>query len=101
MVSFNVEFDKSDKKYRSGETVRCDLYIRVTEKFHARSLTFQVKGFAHTEWFKPERKKISGKTVVTQVKYVGHEEYFKHCEYLLGSENGGYKAWPCKITTNF
>lgn len=95
MVSFTVEFDKADKKYRSGDTVRCDLYIRVSEKFRARSLTFQAEGFAHTEWFKPERKKIRGKTVVTQVKYVGHEEYFKHCAYLLGSENGGYikKMW--------
>lgn len=88
MVTFTIDFDKSDKKYRSGDAIRCDLYIRVTEKFKARSLTFQWKGFAHTEWIKPERKKIDGKSVVTQTNYVGHEEYFKYCEYLLGSEHG-------------
>ncbi|XP_063695571.1 arrestin domain-containing protein 4-like [Culicoides brevitarsis] len=85
MVTFTIEFDRPDKKYRSGETVRCDLYVRVAEKFTARYLAFHFKGYAHTEWIKPERQKVDGKTIVTQVKYVGHEEYFKHCEYLLGS----------------
>lgn len=105
MVTFTIEFDKPDKKYTSGDTVRCDLYIRVSEKFKARSLSFQIKGFAHTEWLKPERKKIDGKVVVTQAKYVGHEEYFKHCEYLLGSENGGFnkcvRKWEWLALTKY
>uniref|UniRef100_A0A336M5Z5 CSON004662 protein n=1 Tax=Culicoides sonorensis TaxID=179676 RepID=A0A336M5Z5_CULSO len=88
MVTFTIEFDKPDKKYRGGDVVRCELYIRVTERFKAKSLTFQFEGVAHTEWTKPgQAKKVDGKTVMTQDKYVGHEEYFKHVEYLLGSES--------------
>lgn len=87
MEIFNISFDKPNKCYVSGETMHCHLHIYVQEKFKAYSLSLELRGFGHTEWTVSRSEMINAKSSAAQAKYVGHEKYFKQCQYLIGSEN--------------
>lgn len=84
MIDFEVNFDKSDKKYYSGEIIKCNIQVKVKNPIKARSFLIRFSGAAHVEWrvtqgtFKGARK----------AKRIGDEEYFKYYEYLFGDDNG-------------
>ncbi|XP_063700379.1 arrestin domain-containing protein 2-like [Culicoides brevitarsis] len=87
MVSFTFDFDKPDKKYRAGESVRCKISVNVFSKFKAKSLSVRFRGKAHTEWTKSRTETRDGKTRTVYDTFTGHEEYFRQYQYLFGSEN--------------
>uniref|UniRef100_A0A336LUC5 CSON004664 protein n=1 Tax=Culicoides sonorensis TaxID=179676 RepID=A0A336LUC5_CULSO len=89
MVAFTIDFDKPDKNYIAGETVRCKIQINVHSKFKARSLSVRFKGFAHTEWTKSRTVTSGGKTRTVHDRYTGDQEFFKSVQFFIGSENSG------------
>uniref|UniRef100_A0A336MV41 CSON006650 protein n=1 Tax=Culicoides sonorensis TaxID=179676 RepID=A0A336MV41_CULSO len=88
MIIFNITFDKEDKCYAPGETLFCHLHICVAEKFKARSLSIEIRGFGRTEWNVSESEMVNARMGVAANKYVGHENYFMESRYLIGDHDG-------------
>lgn len=87
MSIFSITFNKPNKCYVSGDTIHFHLHIYVLENFKARSLSMEVRGLGHTEWMVSRSEMINAKMSAAPAKYIGHEKYFTHCEFLLGGDD--------------
>lgn len=92
MVSFRIEFDKQDKKYKPGQTIHCKVYIIVHSKFKARFLSIRFLGVAHTEW--KSTRYHTNRHTGPRKRFTGDEQYFRQYINFVGQHNG-------KIYTNF
>uniref|UniRef100_A0A336LYY1 CSON004661 protein n=1 Tax=Culicoides sonorensis TaxID=179676 RepID=A0A336LYY1_CULSO len=81
MVTFVIEFDRTDKRYNAGDTVNCKLHVTVHEHFKARSLSLRFVGKAYTQWSK-------SRSLRSYAVYKGKEEYFRDYQFFFGSLNG-------------
>lgn len=101
MVSFTFDFDRSDQKYRAGDTVHCKIGIIVHSKFKARSLSIRFKGIAHTEWTKSRTVTSNGKTRTVYDRYTGDEEYFRSYQYMFGNQHSSSEQEVAVGTHNY
>lgn len=81
MVSFQIKFNKSNKKYKSGDLITCSIEIDVYEIFRADSLLVQFKGEAYTEW-KAKLTNLLLQRFSSEETFVGDQLYFEGERYL-------------------
>lgn len=89
MVSFYIELDKLDKKYKAGDTIYCKLIVTVFSKFKSRSFSIRFKGVAHTEWTKSRSVASNNRTRTVYDRCTGHEDFFKSYKYIFRREKTG------------
>lgn len=82
MVSFEIKFNKSDKKYRNGDVITIFIRIDVDEIFRAHSLWVRFKGAAHTEWVGKRTNKIWWQNFSADETFMGDQLYFESEKYL-------------------
>lgn len=82
MLTCTIEFNKSNRKYKSSDVITCVIQIDVTDIFRANSLWIRFKGAAHTEWTAKRSNLIPWQTYHGEETFTGDQIFFDSTEYL-------------------
>lgn len=86
MLSFKIDFNKSSRKYKSGDVITCVVEFRVTEVLHVNSLSIRFKGAAHTEWTAKRSNLVPWQAYHGKETFTGDQLYFDSLKECFNQE---------------
>lgn len=84
MVSFTIEFDRPDRKYAPGETIRCVFRMNFDASTKFSSVYARCQGNTVVRWTESTGTGKRRKSTTFRAE----EIYFKHYRTILGSRDG-------------
>lgn len=85
MKNVHILFDNSAGVVYSGQILSGKVQLNCNSSKKVKAISIVFKGIAHVNWTQKEQVSNQHKQNDQSVNYFGHEDYFTHKLYLLGS----------------
>lgn len=88
MVQISFSLDRSDHKYKGGDTINFNVRVQVNSNTKYRSIYARIYGYAHVEWTESRTVQRDGKSHTEYTTYSSNETFFKNYQTLAGNRSG-------------
>lgn len=85
-MELELKFDRSDRRYRAGDVVRCTFHMKLSKELRTRFISMRFLGIGTTEFETYDLNKKGCHKSIQVHTFGGYEEYFRHYKYFVGAK---------------